>query len=82
MTSADLGVLFSERTLRRARTYTENVHPDYTTVRSTSQAKSLENKGPTGVKPWGAYVIFDGGEGSRTPVLNTVDAGVSMFRRR
>lgn len=62
--------------------YTLNVHPDYTTVRSASQAKSLENKGPTGFNPWGAYVIFDGGEGSRTPVLNTVDAGVSMFRRR
>ena len=49
---------------------------------AAAQAKSLENKGPTGVNPWGAYVIFDGGEGSRTPVLNTVDAGVSMFRRR
>lgn len=35
----------------------QNVHPDYTTVRSASQAKSLENKGPTGFNPWGAYVF-------------------------
>ena len=34
-----------------------NVHPDHTTVRSTSQVKSLENKGPTGFNPWGAYVF-------------------------
>ena len=39
--------------------YTLNVHPDYTTVRSTSQAETLETKGPTGFNPWGAIANFD-----------------------
>lgn len=42
--------------------YTHCVHPDYTTLRKASQAKSLETKGPTGVKPWGAGVKFNRGD--------------------
>ncbi len=37
--------------------YTLNVRPDYTTIRSTSQAKSPETKGPTGVSR-GAHMLI------------------------
>ena len=40
----------------------------------------MKGKGTVNRLIYGAF--FAGGEGSRTPVLDTVDASISMFRRR
>lgn len=55
--STDPLISFRPCTSKGGILYTGNVHADYTAVRSASQAKPFETKGPTGENPWGASVI-------------------------